>query len=68
MGLAGWLAVCLVSITSVSDEVYKLASINLSPNVPGQIIMGLMCNPPKPGDESYAQFMQEKDELLQSLK
>jgi hypothetical protein len=39
-----------------------------SPNVPGQIIMGLMCNPPRPGDESYAQFMREKDELLQSLK
>ena len=50
------------------DEVYKLASINLSPNVPGQIIMGLMCNPPRPGDDSYAQFITEKDQLLESLK
>lgn len=53
---------------SVSDELYKLASINLSPNVPGQVVLGLMINGPKPGDESYAQYVREKQELLDSLR
>ena len=52
----------------VLDMIYKLASINLSPNVPGQVALGLMVNPPKPGDESYAQYFAEKDGLVQSLK
>ncbi|CBJ25743.1 nicotinanamine aminotransferase A [Ectocarpus siliculosus] len=51
----------------VSDEMYKLCSINLSPNVTGQVAMGIMCNPPKPGSESYALHMREKEVLLQSL-
>lgn len=50
------------------EEIYKISSINLSPNVPGQIAMGLMCNPPKRGDASYDSFMGEKHELLESLK
>lgn len=52
----------------MSDELYKLASINLSPNVPGQVVLGLMINGPKPGDESYAQYVREKQELLDSLR
>ena len=51
----------------VSDEIYKLCSINLSPNVTGQVALGIMCNPPRPGSESYANHMREKDVLLQSL-
>lgn len=51
----------------VSDEIYKLCSINLSPNVTGQLALGIMCNPPLPGSESYALHMQEKDALLQSM-
>jgi glutamate--glyoxylate aminotransferase len=50
------------------EEVYKVSSINLSPNLPGQIAMGLMCNPPRLGDASYASFMAEKEQLLSSLK
>lgn len=74
------------------DEIYKVASISLSPNVPAQIFvsqlnvlyvsfltfssatpefshvesgiiylqMGLMVNPPKPGDISYDQFIRER--------
>ncbi|RLM65548.1 hypothetical protein C2845_PM16G15630 [Panicum miliaceum] len=38
------------------DEIYKVASIALSPNAPGQIFMGVMVNPPKPGDISYLKF------------
>jgi hypothetical protein len=84
----------------VLDELYKIASINLSPNTPGQVLiddaprfteflpqthefayhtdatlsppcqvsLGLMVNPPKPGDASYVQFRHEKDSLLNSLK
>jgi glutamate--glyoxylate aminotransferase len=50
------------------DEIYKIGSINLSPNIPGQIALGLMCNPPRPGDYSYKSFVAEKEELLDSLK
>ena len=53
---------------AVVNELYKVASINLCPNVPGQVAVGLMCQPPKPGDHSYAQFTKEKGALIQSLK
>ncbi|KAH8500004.1 hypothetical protein H0E87_015297 [Populus deltoides] len=43
------------------DEIYKVASVSLSPNVPAQIFMGLMVNPPKPGDISYEQFIRERN-------
>jgi glutamate--glyoxylate aminotransferase len=52
----------------VVDELYKVASINLSPNVPGQVALGLMVNPPKPGDPSHKQFQKEKDAVIDSLK
>lgn len=50
------------------DEIYKVASISLSPNVPGQIFMGLMVNPPKPGDISYLKFATESKAILESLR
>src|SRR5690606_32162181 len=50
------------------DQLYKISSINLSPNVPGQIAMALMCQPPRAGDPSYDQYMQEKQELFRSLQ
>lgn len=52
----------------VMDEIYKTASINLCPNLPGQVAMGLMVNPPKPGDHSYSQFIREKTEIIESMK
>jgi glutamate--glyoxylate aminotransferase len=52
----------------VVDELYKIASINLSPNMPGQIAVGLMVNPPKVGDESYELFKKEKQDILGSLQ
>ncbi len=55
-------------LPEVLDEIYKVASINLCPNVPGQIALGLMVNPPKPGEPSYAQYIQEKTGLIESLK
>ncbi|GAU48094.1 hypothetical protein TSUD_238330 [Trifolium subterraneum] len=50
------------------DEIYKVASISLSPNVPAQIFMGLMVNPPKPGDISFDQFARESKGILESLR
>ncbi|KAI5436810.1 Glutamate--glyoxylate aminotransferase 1, variant 2 [Lathyrus oleraceus] len=50
------------------DEIYKVASISLSPNVPAQIFMGLMLNQPKPGDISYDQFARESKGILESLR
>jgi glutamate--glyoxylate aminotransferase len=50
------------------EEIYKVASISLSPNVPAQILMGLMVSPPRPGDISYEQFMKETKGILESLR
>jgi glutamate--glyoxylate aminotransferase len=50
------------------DEIYKVASIALSPNVPGQIFMGVMVNPPKPGDISYPKFAAESKSVHESLR
>lgn len=49
-------------------ELYKLVSINLSPNTVGQVSMSCLVNPPKPGDESYEQFEKEKAAELASLR
>ncbi|KAL8519141.1 hypothetical protein ACS0TY_010180 [Phlomoides rotata] len=50
------------------EEIYKVASISLSPNVPAQIFMGLMVNPPKPGDISYERYVRESKGILESLR
>ena len=52
----------------VRELMYKMASVGLCSNVEGQLTVGIMCNPPKPGDESYALFCKERDATLQSLK
>jgi glutamate--glyoxylate aminotransferase len=53
---------------NVVEELYKTASINLSPNIPGQVALGIMVNGPKPGDYSYENHMREKNGVLQSLQ
>ncbi|CAN1137408.1 Glutamate--glyoxylate aminotransferase 2 [Linum perenne] len=50
------------------DEIYKVASVSLSPNVPAQIFMGLMVNPLQPGDISYEQYIRESKGILESLR
>ncbi|KZV58446.1 alanine aminotransferase [Dorcoceras hygrometricum] len=49
-----------ISSRKTVEEIYKVASISLSPTVPGQIFMGLMVNPLKPGDISYEKFISER--------
>lgn len=50
------------------DQLYKVFSIGLSSNVDGQLMVGLMVNPPKPGDESYDRFKRECDDIYEALK
>lgn len=50
------------------DELYKMVSINLSPNTTGQVSMSLTINPPKPGDESYPLYEKERAAELKSLR
>lgn len=52
----------------VREQILKLASINLCPNVSGQICCALMMNPPEEGEPSYELYVQERDDILGSLK
>ena len=38
---------------AVTEQILKLASINLCPNLSGQICCALMMNPPLEGEPSY---------------
>jgi len=46
----------------------KLAASTLSSNTIGQIVVGLMVNPPRIGDPSYALYNAETGEIFASLK
>ncbi|EFJ23041.1 hypothetical protein SELMODRAFT_145611 [Selaginella moellendorffii] len=50
------------------EELYKVASISLSPNVVGQIMMGLMVTPPRPFDISYPQYQAESKAIIESMR
>jgi alanine transaminase len=52
----------------VRAELYKLASISLCSNVGGQIMMGLMVEPPVEGDASHKGYAAERDAILASLQ
>ncbi|KAF0852477.1 mitochondrial alanine aminotransferase (alanine transaminase) [Andalucia godoyi] len=52
---------------AVKEQLYKLASVSLCSNVDGQIMTGLMVQPPKKGDPSFAQYNAEVSELYASL-
>lgn len=52
----------------VRAEIYKLKSIGLCSNTSGQIMAGLMCQPPRPGDPSHEAYAAERDAILDSLR
>lgn len=59
----------LVNISDCAKEqFYKVISINLCSNIEGQLMVGMMVNPPKEGDESYARYVEQRDGVLSSLK
>lgn len=53
---------------AVVEQIYKLNSINLCPNVPGQLTVDVMVKPPRAGDASYARHQAEMKEIFDSLK
>lgn len=52
----------------VQAQLLKLASIGLCSNTVGQVATGLMVQPPKRGDASFAKYEAERDGILTSLK
>lgn len=66
-GLRGGYFECFGIPAEVKQQLYKLASISLCSNTVGQIAMGLMVQPPKPGDASYELYQTERDGILSSL-
>jgi alanine transaminase len=52
----------------VRGELYKLASLSLCSNTMGQLLVGLQCNPPAPGEPSHARYVAERDAILASLR
>eukprot|EP00297_Palpitomonas_bilix_P007727 CAMPEP_0113889748 /NCGR_PEP_ID=MMETSP0780_2-20120614/13705_1 /TAXON_ID=652834 /ORGANISM="Palpitomonas bilix" /LENGTH=489 /DNA_ID=CAMNT_0000878953 /DNA_START=184 /DNA_END=1653 /DNA_ORIENTATION=- /assembly_acc=CAM_ASM_000599 len=52
----------------VEAELYKMASVELCSNVPGQITTGLMVSPPREGEPSFELYNNEKNTILSSLK
>eukprot|EP00048_Salpingoeca_helianthica_P023030 m.21822 g.21822 ORF g.21822 m.21822 type:complete len:499 (-) comp8153_c1_seq1:43-1539(-) len=53
---------------AVREQLLKRASISLCPNIQGQIMVGLMVNPPKEGEPSHAQYVRETTAIYDSLK
>ncbi|KAK2868278.1 hypothetical protein Q7C36_000149 [Tachysurus vachellii] len=51
----------------VKTQLTKLVSVRLCAPVPGQALMALVTNPPKPGEPSHAQFMKERTATLNNL-
>jgi aspartate/methionine/tyrosine aminotransferase len=45
---------------AIKALVYKLASVQLCPNLPGQIAVDLMVDPPRPGDPSHERHEAER--------
>ena len=52
----------------VKAELLKLASISLCSNTIGQIVTGLMVNPPREGEPSHLKYIEERDSILASLR
>ncbi len=61
-----------MEVRNVPDEVLaqitKLQSISLCSNLPGQILVYLLVNPPQAGQPSYALFKSESDGVIEALK
>jgi aspartate/methionine/tyrosine aminotransferase len=52
----------------VAAQILKLQSVSLCANLPGQIAVYCMINPPKPGSPSYATYTAERNGILGTLK
>jgi alanine transaminase len=52
----------------ILEQIYKMASVSLCPNLHGQILVDLMCNPPRAGDASYESYTGEIKGIHDSLR
>lgn len=59
---------CVNLDSQVLEQIYKMASVSLCPNLHGQILVDLMCNPPRVGDASYDTYTGEIKTIYESLK
>lgn len=48
---------------NVMDQLFKVASVSLCSNLMGQIMVSLMADPPKIGDESYENYIKERQAI-----
>eukprot|EP00172_Hildenbrandia_rubra_P003231 Plantae.Rhodophyta-Hildenbrandia_rubra.ctg491.p1 GENE.Plantae.Rhodophyta-Hildenbrandia_rubra.ctg491~~Plantae.Rhodophyta-Hildenbrandia_rubra.ctg491.p1 ORF type:complete len:490 (+),score=93.00 Plantae.Rhodophyta-Hildenbrandia_rubra.ctg491:354-1823(+) len=67
-GMRGGFMECVNIDQDVLDLIYKCMSVLLCPNLPGQVMVDVMMNPPVPGDESYQLYKEETDSIYSSLK
>ncbi|RKP13802.1 pyridoxal phosphate-dependent transferase [Piptocephalis cylindrospora] len=67
-GRRGGYLECTHIDSQVMAQLYKISSVSLCPNVPGQLMVDLMTNPPRPGDVSYPQYEKETKGIFDSLK
>ena len=58
-------------LTNVSDAglgaIYKMASINLCPNLPAQVVTSLYLNPPEPGEAGHEEWSAERGAIFDAL-
>eukprot|EP00040_Diaphanoeca_grandis_P034342 m.212661 g.212661 ORF g.212661 m.212661 type:complete len:482 (+) comp33132_c2_seq2:166-1611(+) len=53
---------------AVEEEFYKLSTVSLCPNLPGQVMVDTMVNPPQHGEPSFELYDKESNGILGSLK
>ncbi len=51
----------------VVAQITKLQSVSLCSNIPGQVLVYLMMNPPREGEPSYGLYVRERDYILSEL-
>ena len=66
-GRRGGYMECVNFPEGVKQQLYKLSSIKLCPNINGQICIAMVMNPPREGDESFELYDREKHGILDSL-
>ncbi|KAG2200743.1 hypothetical protein INT47_002787 [Mucor saturninus] len=59
---------CVNLDSQVLDQIYKMSSVSLCPNLHGQILVDLMCNPPRVGEASYESYSNEIKTIYESLR
>jgi aspartate/methionine/tyrosine aminotransferase len=52
----------------VVEQLLKMQAVGLCSNHPGQVVMFLHVRPPRPGQESYPQYMKERNGIIESMK